>query len=313
MISTLAGGVTGYFATSGALVAGPAALGATPTLGAAAGYAGAIIGGPAAIAAAGGAGAAYLGYSGGAALANYTSGGARRAGGAVDVSAITGGNQPSTPTQSIPNIVAPSTPGGHPGRGTTRQTIVYTGSGGQQTNVNNRTSQNPHGPTFTPPPTQRPNVPNPGAPSPGTNPDDTARPGSTPTTPGSTGPGTRPTNTKPTTGTAPAEDKSTAPPVATRENPFDTTFYTESQREELNTSLETFYEDYAERLGSGAAAFNTFIGSPGVSYGLIDAKSETAEAGGHTHTTSGTMLTTGGSGLMGVQQPSFALMWLIKT
>ena len=163
-----------------------------------------------------------------------------------------------------------------------------------------------------PPPPQRPNVPNPGAPSTGTNPDDTNRPGSTPTTPGSTGPSTRPSNTRTTT-TAPAEDKSAAPPVATRENPFDTTFYSESQREQLNTSLETFYEDYAERLGSGAAAFHTFIGSPGLSYGLIDAKSETGKAGGHTHTTSGTMLETGGSGLMGVQQPSFAAMWIIKT
>ena len=64
----------------------------------------------------------------------------------------------------------------------------------------------------------------------------------------------------------------------TRSNPIDTTFYNETQREELNEAIEEFYEDYAERLvSSGSNPFNTFIGNPGISYGLIDAKATTLE------------------------------------
>ena len=228
-----------------------------------------------------------------------------------------GSGTPSRP--SIPNITPTRPPTNTP-----TPTYVFVGGGTQTTNANQRTFGNiPDAPSIpTPTPRERPGSANPGAPSPGTNPDDTNRPGSTPTTPGSTGPGSRPNNTRTTT-TAPAEDKSTAPPVATRENPFDTTFYTESQREELNKSLQTFYEDYAVRLGSGAAVFSTFIGvgvAPyppgaiygGMSYGIVDATASTLAAGRHTHTTSGTMDTTGGGGLVGLQQPSFALMWVIK-
>ena len=56
-----------------------------------------------------------------------------------------------------------------------------------------------------------------------------------------------------------------------------------------------------------------FIGDPGVSYGEVDANATTGKAGKHTHTVSGTMGETGGGGIMGVQQSSFALMWIIKT
>ena len=222
---------------------------------------------------------------------------------------------------SLPNVSNPNAPTGP------RSSYVFSGRGIQAQELNNRNFGNipdaPALPGGNPlPPAQRPNVPNPGAPTPGSNPDDTNRPGSTPLGPGSTGPGSRPNNqgpgnTNPGGGTPaqtkPAEDKSTAPPVATRENPFDTTYYSQSQREEFNEAIETFYEDYSERLGSGAAAWNTFINNPGLSYGQVDATALTGLAGGHTHTTSGTMLETGGSGYMGVQQPSFALMWIIKT
>ena len=226
---------------------------------------------------------------------------------------IGGGGSPAPPPFN-PTITNPT----RQPTNTPAPDYVYVGTGTQKTELNNRTSQNPHGPTFVAPPQQRPNVPNTGAPTPGTNPDDTNRPGSIPTTPGSSGPGSRPRNQTPSTGNNPAEDKSTAPPVATRENPFDTTFYSESQRNELNESIETYYEDYAEQLGRlGGASWSAFIdsasGQSGISYGIVDATALTGMAGAHTHTTSGTMLETGGGGLMGIQQPSFALMWLIKT
>ena len=233
---------------------------------------------------------------------------------------IGGGGSPAPPPFN-PTITNPT----QQPTTTPTPTYVFVGGGTQQTNVNQINYGNlPDAPSIPSAPA-RPDPAGPGrapgAPSTGTNPDDTNRPGSTPTTPGPTGPGSRPRNTGPGSGsnttTAPAEDKSTAPPVATRENPFDTTLFNESQREEFNESIETFYEDYATRLGQGAAAWNIFIdsnqGRAGISYGEVDANATTGESGAHTHTTSGQLGTTGGSGLMGVQQPSFALMWIIRT
>ena len=219
-----------------------------------------------------------------------------------------GGIAPPTPSvPSIPNVTNPpenQEPKGVP-------FFVPIGRGTADTNANNRTFGNipdaPSIPSPTPPPAQRPNVPNPGAPTPGTNPDDTRRPGSAPrnTTPGTA------TNTKPT------EDKTTAPVRGTRANPRDATLLSDSQREEFNKQIETFYEDYRERIVGGGNAFDTWIdsdsGRAGISYGLVDARSETGKAGGHTHTVSGTMDETGGGGPLGVQQPSIALMWIIKT
>ena len=202
-------------------------------------------------------------------------------------------NRPgSTPLPSFTNPNAPTGP-------RAADFYVSVGKGRQQTNVNRTVAsgvkdvapitggggqlpgQIGGGGSPAPPPTQTPNTPN---------------------------------NKPPGTGTTkPQETKNQAPPGTTRDNPIDTTYYNESQREQLNESIETFYEDYAERLGDGAAVFHTFIGSPGVSYGLIDSSATTLEAGGHTHTTSGTMDETGGGGTMGLLQPAFACMWIIKT